>query len=115
MGNGRQYISWIHIDDFCRAIEWILSNPRPAAVYNLASPGALPNKDFMAIFRKISDRSFGLPAPHLLLEIGAFFMRTETELILKSRYVTPGRLLSEGFTFHYPDIESALTDLRDKA
>jgi uncharacterized protein (TIGR01777 family) len=114
MGNGQQVISWIHIDDFCRAVEWILSNANPAKVYNLASPGPLPNRDFMTIFRKVSGRSFGLPAPRFLLEIGAFFMRTETELILKSRYVSPGHLLSEGFTFQYPDIESALTDLQSK-
>ncbi len=114
MGNGRQYISWIHVDDFCRAVEWILSNPNPAKAYNLASPVALPNRDFMAIFRKVSGRSFGLPAARLFLEIGAFFMRTETELILKSRYVAPGYLLSEGFTFQHPDLKSALTDLRNK-
>ena len=114
MGNGRQVISWIHVDDFCRAVQWILSKPSPANAYNLASPGALTNRNFMEIFRKVSGRSFGLPAPHFLLEIAAFFMRTETELILKSRYVSPGRLLSEGFIFQYPDIESALTNLRNK-
>lgn len=112
MGTGRQFVSWIHAEDFCRAIDWLIANPEAAGIYNLTSPHPLPNGETMRTFRKVEDRCVGLPAPAWLLEIGAFLLRTETELILKSRRVIPQRLLAEGFEFRFPTLETALRDLK---
>jgi uncharacterized protein (TIGR01777 family) len=110
-GDGRQYVSWIHDTDFIRAIHWLIRHDELSGAVNLAAPNPLPNKDFMRILREAWGTKIGLPATELMLEIGAFFMRTETELILKSRRVVPTRLLESGFEFEFPDWESAAQDL----
>src|SRR5215831_416949 len=102
MGNGEQYVSWIHGLDFCRAIEWVIEHDELTGPINISAPNPLPNNDLMAAFRRVCHRRFGLPATKLMLEIGAFFLRTETELVLKSRRVIPGRLLQSGFEFQFP-------------
>jgi uncharacterized protein (TIGR01777 family) len=114
MGTGRQYVSWIHEEDFCRAIEWLISQKDFCGVVNLAAPNPVPNRELMATLRSAYGKSFGLPAARWMLEVGAFFMRTETELIIKSRRVVPGRLLESGFDFRFPKLEEALTDLLPK-
>lgn len=111
LGNGRQFVSWIHYQDFIAAIEWILENEHFSGAINLASPNPLINRDFMRILRKADHQSIGLPASAWMLAIGAFFLRTETELILKSRRVIPARLLADGFIFQYPHWEGALQEL----
>ena len=111
MGSGRQFISWIHEDDFVNALQFFIEHEHTSGTYNLASPDPMPNKEFMALMRKEQHVPFGLPAAAWMLEIGAFFIRTETELILKSRRVVPTRLLEEGFTFRYPTTETALKQL----
>ena len=102
-GDGRQYVSWIREQDFLRAICWLLDGDtvRDGPV-NLAAPTPLPNAAFMRALREAWGRSFGLPATEWILELGALFLQTETELILKSRRVTPGRLLDAGFSFDFP-------------
>jgi NAD dependent epimerase/dehydratase family enzyme len=82
-----------------------------AGIVNLASPNPLPNSDFMRVLRQAYGVPFGLPARRWMLEIGAAFLRTETELILKSRRVVPGRLLEHGFAFQFPDWSDAARDL----
>lgn len=99
MGDGGQMVSWIDINDVCRAVEWMIENKSAEGAYNLAAPVALTNAEMMRRVRKQVGVSFGLPAYEWMLELGAFFMRTETELILKSRWVYPERLLEEGFVF----------------
>ncbi len=99
MGDGGQMVSWIDINDVCRAVEWMIENEAASGVYNLAAPEAITNAEMMKRIRKTVGVPFGLPAYKWMLEIGAFFMRTETELILKSRWVYPERLLKEGFVF----------------
>ncbi|MFL5764871.1 MAG: TIGR01777 family oxidoreductase [Bacteroidia bacterium] len=111
MATGNQYVSWIHEEDILNALEWFVVNEHAEGVYNIASPDPVPNKKFMALMRKYLHRSFGLPAAKWMLEIGAFFIGTETELILKSRRVVPARLLKEGFQFRYPDADSAIKQL----
>jgi len=111
MAGGSQFVSWIHHEDFSRAIEWLIQHESISGVVNLAAPNALTNSDFMKIIRKICRRTIGLPTPLWLLEIGAFFMRTETELIIKSRRVAPGRLLANGFTFLHPMLGPAIENL----
>ncbi|MFM1770785.1 MAG: hypothetical protein RJA22_3314, partial [Verrucomicrobiota bacterium] len=102
LGDGRQYVSWIHVDDFCRALDWILDHPEAEGPVNVATPHPLPNAAFMAEIRRAAGRSFGLPATRWMLEIGAFLLRTETELVIKSRRVVPGKLLAGGFQFRFP-------------
>lgn len=109
-GDGRQYISWIHDVDFIRAVFWLIDHELDGAV-NLASPNPLPNGEFMRALRQAWGMRLGLPATRWMLEIGAAFLRTETELILKSRRVVPGRLLASGFTFQFPDWPLAAADL----
>lgn len=110
-GDGRQYVSWIHEQDFVRALYWLIEHEELAGPVNVASPNPLPNADFMREIRRAWGARFGLPAPSWLLEIGAVFLRTETELILKSRRVTPGRLLESGFRFDFPTWPEAAKDL----
>ena len=112
--SGRQFISWIHERDFLRAIDWLIAHEELDNAVNLAAPGPLPNKEFMAVLRQAYGMPVGLPAARWMLEIGAFFMRTETELILKSRRVIPGRLLAQGFHFEFADWPTAARDLCDR-
>jgi uncharacterized protein len=110
-GDGRQYVSWIHDADFVRAIYWLLDRRETTGSVNLASPHPLPNREFMAALRRAWGIPIGLPASRLMLEVGAVFMRTETELLLKSRRVVPSRLLRDGFRFAFPDWSEAARDL----
>jgi len=111
MGNGKQFVSWIHELDFCRAVEWLISHDQMAGPINLAAPNPLPNCEMMGILRQVCHMPFGLPAPAWILEMGAFVLRTETELIIKSRRVIPGRLLESGFDFQFPGIREAFENL----
>jgi uncharacterized protein (TIGR01777 family) len=110
-GDGRQYVSWIHESDFVNAIYFLLEHEAMDGVVNLSSPNPLPNRKFMAELRQAWGVKVGLPATKWILDIGAAFMGTETELVLKSRRVIPGRLLKEGFRFAYPEWVSAAREL----
>jgi uncharacterized protein len=110
-GNGRQYVSWIHETDFIRSVYWLIDHPEIDGPINLAAPNPLPNAAFMRALRTACAAPFGLPATDWMLEIGAFFLQTETELILKSRRVIPTRLTNAGFSFTYPTFPEAATDL----
>jgi uncharacterized protein (TIGR01777 family) len=111
MGSGRQYVSWIHETDFCQAIDWLIEHGEVAGPVNVAAPHPVPNGEMMAMLRKLCSAPFGLPAAAWMLEVGAFFLRTETELIIKSRRVVPGRLLAGGFQFRFPQMREAMADL----
>jgi NAD dependent epimerase/dehydratase family enzyme len=111
MGSGRQFVSWIHDDDFCRAIEWVLEHSELSGPINVAAPNPVTNAEMMRMFRHVCGIPLGLPASEWMLEVGAFFLRTETELLLKSRRVVPSKLLANGFQFHFPKMEDALRDL----
>ena len=110
-GNGRQFVSWIHYEDFTAAVRWLIDRQDIDGIVNIASPHPLPNADFMRLLREAYGVPFGLPARNWMLEIGAAFLRTETELILKSRRVVPARLLEHGFTFRFPSWDDAAADL----
>jgi len=112
-GDGRQYVSWIHERDFITSIEWLIARDDISGIVNLAAPSPLPNADFMRALRQAWGTPIGLPATAWMLEIGTFLMRTETELVLKSRRVVPGRLLHEGFRFEFPSWPEAARDLCD--
>jgi len=110
-GNGRQFVSWIHETDFARAIEFLIGHEELDGPVNLAAPNPLPNREFMEALREAWEMPNGLPAPAPLLAIGMFFLRTEPELVFKSRRVIPGRLLDAGFQFDFPTWPEAAADL----
>jgi uncharacterized protein len=110
-GSGKQYVSWVHDRDFVRSIEWLLARPDVEGPVNIAAPGPLPNAEFMRYLRAAAGVRFGLPAARWMLEIGAWLMRTETELVLKSRRVVPQTLLDSGFEFEFPEWAAAAKDL----
>jgi uncharacterized protein (TIGR01777 family) len=114
MGNGHQFVSWIHEEDFCRVVDWLISKTELAGPINVCAPNPVTNKQLMVELRKSCGAPFGLPAMRWMLEVGAFFLRTETELIIKSRCVTPGVLLASGFKFRFPKVSEALQDLCDR-
>src|SRR5579863_5067380 len=110
-GNGRQFVSWIHESDFARAVEFLIAHEELDGPVNIAAPHPLPNREFMAALRDAWGAPNGLPAPAPLIELGAIFLRTESELVLKSRRVAPGRLLEAGFEFEFPEWAQAAEDL----
>jgi len=109
--SGRQYISWIHHHDFTRALLRLVELDDLHGPVNLAAPNPLSNTDFMRGLRQACGIRVGLPATKLMLEAGALLMRTESELVLKSRRVTPGVLLDHGFQFDYPHWPAAARQL----
>lgn len=113
-GDGRQFVSWIHGDDFVRVVYWLIERGDVSGTVNIAAPHPLPNRDFMRALRAAWGIRLGLPAPAMLLEIGAVLLRTETELVLKSRRVVPARLLGEGFSFRWSEWPAAAGDLCDQ-
>ena len=110
-GDGRQFVSWIHHRDFYRSLRWLIAHDGMSGFVNVASPHPVPNAEFMRILRAAAHVPIGLAATEWILEVGAVLLRTETELILKSRRVIPGRLLDGGFTFDFPCWEAAARDL----
>jgi len=108
---GRQYVSWVHEEDFVAAVLWLLQHDELSGAVNIASPNPLPYREFMAALRQAAHMPIGLPATRWMLEIGAIFMRTETELVLKSRRVIPTRLLESGFQFRHPNWPEAAESL----
>ena len=114
IAGGRQYISWIHEADFCRAVEWLIDRDDFSGPVNLASPNQIPQREMMRIIRRKLGVPFGLPATRRMLEVAAFVHRTEAELILKSRRVAPGRLLEAGFQFRFPRMEDAVREIEGR-
>ncbi|MBI3509804.1 MAG: TIGR01777 family protein [Bacteroidetes bacterium] len=110
-GNGQQRFTWIHERDMARVMEWIVENKNATGIYNCTAPDVHINKDAMKIIREEMKKSFGLPAFTWMLTIGAILIGTETELLLKSRWVVPARLLSEGFRFEFPQFREAIHNI----
>ncbi|NEB80212.1 TIGR01777 family protein [Streptomyces sp. SID14478] len=111
VAGGRQYMSWIHGQDFVRAVEFLIAREDLRGPVNLAAPHPLPQREFMRVLRRARRIPLGLPATRWMAGLGAFALRSDTELLLKSRRVVPGRLLDAGFSFAYDDWESAARDL----
>lgn len=110
-GDGRQFVSWIHDLDFARAIDLLIAREDLSGPVNLASPNPLPNAEFLRVLRDAWRTPVGLPSNRWMIEIGTFLLRTESELVLKSRHVIPTRLLEAGFHFQYPTWPEAAQDL----
>ncbi|CAN5352047.1 TIGR01777 family oxidoreductase [soil metagenome] len=105
---GRQKFSWIHLADVDRAIRFIVEHPDLDGVVNLSSPNPTDNRMAMATLRRVVGAPIGIPTWRWMLEIGSWAIRTETELVLKSRWVVPERLTAAGFEFSYPELEQAV-------
>jgi uncharacterized protein (TIGR01777 family) len=110
-GNGKQMYSWVDITDVCRMIEWIADHPNLEGTYNCSSPEPVTNKVFMQTLRKATGHKIGLPAYSWMLKIGAAIIGTETELILKSRWVLPSKISASGFQFKYPSLNNAVENI----
>jgi uncharacterized protein (TIGR01777 family) len=110
MAGGRQFVSWIHHEDLCRAVDWLIEHDMDGVV-NLASPNPIPNSEFLQILRDEIGAKLGLPSARWMLEIGAFLLKTETELLVKSRQVIPTRLVETGFEFKFPEWRKACRDI----
>jgi len=108
---GTQFVSWIHEVDFIRSIEFLIGSKELSGPVNLASPNPLPNREFLRILREAWGTHFGLPATPWMLELGTFLLRTESELVLKSRQIVPGRLRDAGFQFKFPNWPDAARNL----
>ncbi|WP_127572040.1 epimerase [Georgenia faecalis] len=115
VAGGRQYVSWVHGDDFVRAAEFLLARADLDGPVIVAAPDPVEQRDLMRSLRTAWGRPFALPATRLMAEVGAFALRTDTELLLKSRRVVPGRLLDAGFTFAHPTWHDAARDLVQRA
>ena len=109
---GRQKFSWIHIADVLSIIEFLRDHPELDGTVNASSPNPSDNRTVMRTIRRVIRMPFGIPAPRWMLEIGTFLIRSETELVLKSRWVVPERLTAAGFQFEFPELEPALRDIR---
>ncbi|MGN6425745.1 MAG: epimerase [Leifsonia sp.] len=108
---GRQKFSWVHIRDVLGAIEFLRGREDIAGPVNIAAPNPSDNRTMMATLRRVLGVPVGLPAYRWMLEIGSAVIRTETELVLKSRWVLPERLLEAGYDFAFPELEPALRDI----
>ena len=108
---GRQMFSWIHIDDVYRAVRFIQNTPSIDGPINVSSPNPVQNRELMATLRRVVGARFGVPLFRWMLELGSIAIRTESELLIKSRWVVPTRLLDEGFEFEYPNLEPAVRQI----
>lgn len=111
VGDGKQFVSWIHELDFVRAIDYLIAREHLEGIVNVTSPNPIPNREFMRVLRETWGARIGLPSPRPILEIGTFLMRTESELVLKSRRTVPRRLLEDGFRFEFTNWNDAAKDL----
>jgi uncharacterized protein (TIGR01777 family) len=107
-GTGKQLFSWIHITDVCRMMEWLYEHPELEGTFNCSAPNPVTNRQFMKAIRQAAGHLFGFPATTWMLGIGARLIGTETELLLKSRWVVPTRASQAGFVFDYPQLQPAM-------
>lgn len=112
-GDGKQYVSWIHGEDFCRLVLFLADHPGIHGVVNIAAPQPLPHSEFMRVIRRRVHMPLAFPHPRPLLELGAWLLRTESELLLKSRRVVSTKAIAHGFKFLFPTWQEAARDLAD--
>ncbi len=108
---GSQKFSWVHLADVLGVIRFLRSHPEISGVVNVSSPTPSDNRTVMQTLRDVLGMPFGLPAPRWMLELGTAAIRSETELVLKSRWVLPERLISAGYEFEYPELRPALRNI----
>jgi len=108
IGSGKQYFSWIQLEDYCRAVEWLLTHEESTGIYNVTSPNPVPNAEFNAALRKAMGRPWSPRIPAPLVHLGAPLLGTEPYLALHGRRCVPARLLEEGFAFRWTEIGEAI-------
>ena len=113
VGSGKQYISWLHIDDMNRIFEWCVDNKNASGIYNATGPNPVTNATFMSTLRSALHRPWSPPTPSLAVRLGTYFMGTEASLALTGRRCVPSRLLAEAFTFHHTILDSCLRKIFD--
>ncbi|MFB7593732.1 epimerase [Streptomyces sp. NPDC056160] len=111
VAGGAQYVSWVHDHDFVRAVLFLAGRKDIEGPVNIAAPAPVPQRTLMRVLRTAWGVPVGLPATRWMAEAGAFVLRSDTELLLKSRRVIPGRLLDAGFAFDHPQWPEAAVDL----
>lgn len=114
MGDGGQKVSWVHVDDVVGAVLHLVEHPEISGPVNVAAPEVVTNGELMAQVRATMGRRVGLPEPAWLLEVGARIIRTEAELVLKSRWVASDVLKGSGYAFSHETLESALDDIASR-
>lgn len=110
-GSGNQMYSWVHAEDTCSMIAWLYEHKHLSGTFNCCSPNPVSNAEFMRLLRNATGHAFGLPAYEWMLKLGAPLIGTETELVLKSRWVVPTKIIETGFQFKYPLLKDALADI----
>ena len=108
---GRQHFSWVHLDDVVGSVRFLADRDDIEGVVNVTSPNPTDDATLMRTLRRVLGVPFGMPLPRWTLELGSAAIRTETELVLKSRWVLPERLVQAGYRFRYPDLEQALRQI----
>ena len=111
LGDGQQFMSWIHERDFVRVVEWLIAHDKVNGVINVAAPNPITNAEFMEAIRQVERTPVAIPATKWMIEMGTWLLRTESELVLKSRRVVPRRLRELGFPFEFPRWPAAARDL----
>lgn len=111
VANGRQYVSWIHQQDFVALVQWIIEQTQPRRVYHACSPQPVTNAAFMEVLRKSAGVSLGLPLPRMIARIGSFIKGIDSSLLLQSVPATTRYTVENGFVFNFGNIKDALTDL----
>lgn len=110
-GSGKQMYSWIHVEDICRMIDWFFEHEELQGTFNSSAPNPVTNKEFMKTLRKVTDTKFALPAHEWMIKLGTTIIGSEAELIIKSRWVVPTKIMETGFQFRYAHLEEALKDI----
>jgi uncharacterized protein (TIGR01777 family) len=111
LGSGRQYVSWIHLQDNIRAIDFVMRNNKLIGAVNLTAPTSYTNKEFGKMIGKVLHRPYWFPVPAFGLKL---FLGEKSELVLEGQKVKPGKLLEHGFQFKFPDLENALRNIYNK-
>jgi uncharacterized protein (TIGR01777 family) len=111
IGSGEQWVSWIHVDDFLRAVQFVIDDAAIEGIVHLTAPEPVQNRDMMASLRSVFRRPWSPPTPTPLVHVGAWFMRTDPGLALTGRRCVPQRLLDAGFEFAHPNFREAVADL----
>lgn len=110
-GTGKQMISWVHVTDVCRIVEFLYQHPQLSGAINACAPNPVTNKAFMQAIRKVCDAPIGLPAYEWMVKAGAWMMGKEPSLVLEGNHALPTRLVENGFVFRFPQITEALADV----